>query len=525
MLHNFPFFLILAIGIVFLIMIARKVNVAYPVVLVLAGLGVSFIPGIPKMTLDPELIFIIFLPPLLYEAAWSISWKELWRWRRIISSFAFVVVFFTAFSVALISNYIIPGFSLALGFLLGGIVSPPDAVSAGAIMKFVKVPKRMSSILEGESLLNDASSLIVFRFALVAVATGQFIWYKAALNFSWMVIGGIGVGLLIGFVFMKMHKYLPTDANIDTVLSLVTPYLIYIAAEEVGSSGVLAVVSGGLLLSNNRHKFMNSTSRLRGFNVWESLAFLMNGFVFMLIGLELPEIRTGLENEGVSLNSAIVYGLIVTGLLIVSRIFSFMCAVGVTLVARNYIEVADRNSPGIRGPFILGWAGMRGVVSLAAALSIPITLENGEVFPHRNLILFITFVVILLTLVTQGLTLPWIIGKLHVPDPDHTATKEEEEKLLNQQLSKYSLSYVQSHYADELKRQPIIKQMAIKWEAAASEDDALLNPECLKVYRAILAEQRKWLLDKNKQEVLLDEDMIRQHLHRIDLEEEKLRYA
>ncbi len=175
MIEDFPFYLTLIIIIVLLIMLANKIKVAYPVLLVIAGLVISTIPNIPVIKIDPELIFIIFLPPLLYEAAWTISWKELWKWRRIIGSFAFIVVFLTATTVAFVANHFIPGFSLALGFLLGGIVSPPDAVSAGAILKFVKVPKRMSSILEGESLLNDASSLIIFRFAMIAVATGQFI--------------------------------------------------------------------------------------------------------------------------------------------------------------------------------------------------------------------------------------------------------------------------------------------------------------------------------------------------------------
>ncbi|MFC0183134.1 Na+/H+ antiporter [Pseudarcicella hirudinis] len=409
MLENFPFYLSLIVAILLLIMLANKIKVAYPVLLVLAGLVISFIPGIPAMHIDPELIFIIFLPPLLYEAAWAISWKELWRWRRIISSFAFVVVFFTAMSVAFTANYFIPGFSLALGFLLGGIVSPPDAVSAGAILKFVKVPKRMSSILEGESLMNDASSLIIFRFALIAVATGQFIWYDAALNFGWMLIGGVGTGLLIGWVFMKAHKYLPTDANSDIVLTLVTPYIMYIAAEEMHSSGVLAVVSGGLLLANNRHLFLSSTSRLRGTNVWESLCFVLNGLVFILIGLDLPEITADLD--GVSISSAIGYGVLITLVLILGRILSAYAAVVVTLIARNFITVADRRNPGYKVPFVLGWTGMRGVVSLAAALSIPVQLANGAAFPQRNLILFITFIVILLTLLVQGLTLPYLIRK------------------------------------------------------------------------------------------------------------------
>lgn len=190
-------------AIVLLEMWATKIKVAYPVVLVIAGLLISFIPGLPVIKVNPDLIFFIFLPPLLFEAAWSISLKEMKKWYRMITSFAFLVVFFTALSVALVTNYFIPGFSLALGFLLGGIVSPPDAVSTGAITRFVRIPRSTSAVLEGESLFNDASSLIIFRFALIAVGTGQFVWQEAAMSFVWMLTGGVGIGLLLAWIFVK----------------------------------------------------------------------------------------------------------------------------------------------------------------------------------------------------------------------------------------------------------------------------------------------------------------------------------
>lgn len=201
MVENFVYYLGLVLVIIGAVMLANRLKVAYPIILVIAGLLISFIPGLPKIKIDPELIFIIFLPPLLYEAAFAVSWKEIWKLRRIITSFAFIVVFLTAITVAFVANSYIPGFSLALGFVLGGIVSPPDAVSAGAILKFVKVPKNVSTVLEGESLFNDASSLIIFRFAMVAVATGQFIWQDAALSFGWMVFGGLGIGVVLAFIF------------------------------------------------------------------------------------------------------------------------------------------------------------------------------------------------------------------------------------------------------------------------------------------------------------------------------------
>lgn len=521
MIEDFPFYLSLIVAIILLIMLANKIKVAYPVLLVIAGLAISFIPGIPTIHIDPELIFIIFLPPLLYEAAWAISWKELWKWRRIIGSFAFVVVFLTAISVAFFANYFIPGFSLALGFLLGGIVSPPDAVSASAILKFVKVPKRMSSILEGESLLNDASSLIIFRFAMIAVATGQFIWYEAALSFSWMLVGGIGIGLLIGWIFMKGHKYLPTDANMDTILTIVAPYVMYIAAEEVHSSGVLAVVSGGLLMSNKRHRFLSTTSRLRGVNVWESLSFVLNGLVFLLIGLALPDITSGLE--GVGLSEAIVYGLLVTAVLVVVRILSAYGAVLITLVARNYIPVADTRSPGFKAPAIMGWTGMRGVVSLAAALSIPIHLyEGGPAFPQRNLILFITFIVILTTLLVQGLTLPYLIKKINLPSFNDYLPDEEAEDQIKRQMAKHTVDHITNNYAEVLDRSPFLKQIHENLKGKAdAEAEVKLTTEVKEVYLDVLSTQRIWLLDQKHNDDF-NEDVIKKYLMKIDLEEARI---
>ncbi|RMZ59872.1 Na+/H+ antiporter [Chryseobacterium nematophagum] len=521
MMQDFPFYLLLIVAITLLIMLANKVKVAYPVLLVIAGVFISLLPGVPVVHVDPELIFIIFLPPLLYEAAWAISWKELWKWRRIIGSFAFIVVFLTAISVAFIANYFIPGFSIALGFLLGGIVSPPDAVSAGAILKFVKVPKRLSSILEGESLLNDASSLIIFRFAMIAVATGQFVWYQAAISFSWMLIGGIGVGLCVGWIFMKGQKILPTDANMDTILTIVAPYIMYIAAEEIHGSGVLAVVSGGLFLSNKRHHFLSSSSRLRGVNVWESLVFVLNGLVFMLIGLDLPEIISGLE--GVGLSSAIGYGVLITLVLIIVRILSSYGAVIITLIARNYITVADTRSPGFKAPVVLGWTGMRGVVSLAAALSIPTHIyPGGPIFPQRNVILFITFIVILITLIIQGLTLPYLIKKIALPDYDDHLPNDEADEMIKRELAKLTIMHLNEKYSEDLKKSIFLQQIHEKWKSKIEETDQLLSLEVKLIYLDILNEQRKWLIAQNyEKDRHFDEDLIRKHIMKIDLEEER----
>ncbi|MGV4414008.1 Na+/H+ antiporter [Chryseobacterium sp. T1] len=520
-----PFFLAMIAAIVLLNMWATKLKIAYPILLVIAGLLVSFIPGLPTIKIDPDLIFFIFLPPLLFGACWTISFKEMKKWWRIISSFAFLVVFFTALSVAIAANYFIPGFSIALGFLLGGIVSPPDAVSTGAITKFVKIPKSTSAILEGESLLNDASSLIILRFALVVVGTGQFIWQEAALSFIWMLIGGVSIGLLLAWFFVQVHKRLPTDAPSDIALTLIEPYIMYWVAEQFHSSGVLSVVAGGLYLASKRLVFLNSSSRIMGYNVWGSFVFLLNGIVFLIIGLELPEIVKGIRASGIPLSTAIGYGVLVTVILIAARMVCSYAAMIFTFIFRP--KFAPRSSTRKRQwmlPLVLGWTGMRGVVSLASALAIPITLDNGEAFPHRNLILFITFVAILLTLLVQGLTLPYLIKSMRiyedfVNDDAEVLTRKKMKKDLKQHV----YEHIKNKYDQELYDDTVFDKFLRQWEERAKAiDDSWMNERTKEFFLEILEVQRKYLSDLNRNTVI-DEDIIRQQLYQIDLEEERLK--
>jgi len=519
-----PFLLAMVIVIVLIEMLATQIKVAYPVLLVVAGLLVSFIPHLPAVHINPDLIFFIFLPPLLFEAAWSISFKEMKRWWRIIGSFAFLVVFFTALTVAVLTNYIIPGFSIALGFLLGGIVSPPDAVSTGAITKFVAIPRGTKAILEGESLLNDASSLIIFRFALVAVGTGQFIWQQAAFSFLWMVIGGVGIGLLLAWLFVKAHKRLPTDAPSDIVFTLVEPYVLYWVAEQMHSSGILAVVSGGLYMSTHRLLFLNSTSRVRGYSVWESFVFILNGMVFFIIGLGLPEIVDGLKADGIPLQTAIWYGVIVTGILIAARIICSYAALITTMIFRP--QVMPHSSSRRRRwtlPLLLGWTGMRGVVSLAAALAIPVALENGTAFPHRNLILFITFMVILLTLLIQGLTLPYLIKRSHLFEITSEIPGEEARQKLLKGLKQHTYNHLRNKHDNEHKGDAGLQKLMQHWEAKINAaDDNWMNAQTKDHYLQMLESQRQYLVEQNK-DLKVDEELIRLQLYQIDLEEERLR--
>ncbi|HET6999745.1 MAG TPA: Na+/H+ antiporter [Puia sp.] len=519
----FPLYILMILIIALLIVLAGRIKVAYPILLVLAGLGISFFNGIPKIHIEPRTIFVIFLPPLLYVAAWTISSKELWRWRRIIGSFAFGVVFFTALSVALVANSLIPGFTLALGFLLGGIVSPPDGVSVTEIVKFVKIPKRMSSVLEGESLLNDTASLIIFRFALIAVATGQFIWWKAVLNFGWVVITGIIAGLVVGWIFIQMHKRLSSDTNVDVVLTIIAPYLMYLSGEFIHGSGVIAVIAGGLLLSNKRYMFLKSGTRLRGADVWESLLFVLNGAIFMLLGLDLPQIISALRSESITLSTAIGYSLVIAVVLILSRIIFSFLSVFITLAASRFIKVADDRNPGYKTPLIFGWTGMRGVASLAAALSIPLQMNGGASFPHRSLILFITFVVILFTLLLQGLTLPYLIKRLKPSDYADHLSENEAEVLISRGFEKSAHEYLSGNFGEGNGVSSELHKLVENWIEENPEDKhERIQPVVKKKYLELLNKQRNWLLDENRSNINLDEEIVRKFLLRIDMEEARV---
>ncbi|MEO5635544.1 MAG: Na+/H+ antiporter [Chitinophagaceae bacterium] len=516
--------------ILFIVMLADKIKLAAPILLVIAGLPLGFVPALHNIHIDPELIFVIFLPPLLYEAAWNTSWKDLWKWRRLVSSFAFLIVIVTSCVIAFAAKSIIPGFTLATGFLLGGIISPPDAVAASNVLKNIKVPKRFVTIVEGESLLNDATSLVIFRFALAAVSTGEFVFHKAALSFVLVIVLGIAVGVGVAIIFYAIHRWLPTTTNIDIILTFITPYAMYMAAEAFHFSGVLAVVSGGLYLSARRQSMLSHRSRLQGINVWQAVAFVLNSFVFILIGLEFPVIIQSLGQQGTG--PAIKYSLLITAILILTRLASTYGATGWTIFISRYIKVADP-SPGWKAPLLFGWTGMRGVVSLAAALSIPVALHNGSPFPQRNLILFITFTVIIVTLVLQGLTLPSLVKWVNMPDPDLAMPDSRQTQLIRKKLAAAAVKLLNDKYAAQLEKNNMVKalhqrmqsDMAILDEKIKAEDQKEQDKQAGE-YRLImldlLKEQRTLLLNLNKKETVHD-DIIRQQLELLDLEEEKIR--
>lgn len=520
----------LILSVSFLVVLARKIKIAYPIFLVIAGLILGFIPGIPNVHIDPDLVFLVILPPILFDAAQNTSWKALWKWRRIVSVMALGYVLLTATAVAFISCLIIPGFTLAQGFLLGAIISPPDAAAATSVLQFVKLPKGLVSILEGESLLNDASSLTVFRFALAAIISNNFVWYQAATGFVVVVVSGLAIGLLLGLIFYAISRWVPTNSNLDIAFSLVMPYIIYLTAESVHSSGVLAVVSGGLFISYKNHFVLTHSSRLKSNAVWPSIVFILNAVVFFLIGLQLPEIIHGMKT--VSLGDAFRIALIITLVVIVVRLLSGVLSSWFTRFISRYITVAQ-SRPGWRNPLLASWMGMRGVVSLASALSIPLLLPGGKTFPNRELILFITFVVIIVTLVGQGLTLPAIIKWVKPESLGDERADEQQVLEIELVLLKAAVEEIGTKYHTDLTLNKLLhnKLELLKYKvdlySRSEHDDGKKKAanEMIKRFKSVMAaviEHERTMLHTFRTKDGYDDDIISMIENRLDLEEEGL---
>jgi Na+/H+ antiporter len=528
--ENLLLILALLFAALLLVMLAQKMRIAYPIFLVITGLAIGFIPGIPTIELEPEIIFLIFLPPLLYEAAWYTSWKEFKKWKTSIALLAFGLVFFTSFVVAYAAQSIIPGFTLALGFLLGGIISPPDAVAATTVLKGLKVPRRTLTILEGESLVNDASSLIVFRFALAAVLTSTFSIYQATGQFFLVAGMGVVVGLVGGQIVYFIHRFLPTSPAIDATLTVMTPYVLFLSAEHFHFSGVMAVVSGGLFMSFRAHEvFTDGRNRMNMTAVWHTLIFVMNALVFILIGLALPGIVKGLGS--VSLIEAIKYGLIVSVITILIRLVWVYALVNILPLISG--KFRQRPSPGWKNPLIIGWAGMRGVVSLATALSIPLMMTNGVAFPQRNLIIFITFVVILITLVFQGLTLPLIIRLIKIPELDpvlpdheqHTGIRLRLDIVALQHLSLQEKSYNKDNTLITALKEKLLMEIEGYQKYLTSEETFNTKNSERAEFRQLVSDihalQRKELF-KMRSEKTFTDDVIRSAEHMLDVNDMKI---
>jgi len=515
--------LLLAVAV--LALLARQLHIPYPILFVIGGLLLGLIPKLPKVRLDPELVFLFFLPPLLFPAALFTSWRDFRANLRPISLLAIGLVLFTTIAVALLAHHFM-GLPLAVGFVLGAIISPPDAIAATAIADRLRVPRRIVTILEGESLVNDATALVAYRFAVVAVATGSFSLAKASGQFFIVGIGGILLGLAVGWLAERFHERVD-DAPIEITVSLLTPFAAYLPAEHLGVSGVLAVVTAGLYLGRRMPEILTFRTRLQGGPVWDMVEFLLTGFVFILIGLQLPEVLRALSGNAIPIRQLVWYALVISLAVILIRILWVFPATYLPRLLFKTIRARDPY-PSWRHVTIVAWTGMRGVVSLAAALALPLTIQDGSPFPGRDLILFLTFIVILATLVVQGLSLPPLIRWLGIKDDGAAEKEEREARLKANQAALARLNEIAERdpaKADALQRLRIEYEDRIRQLESyenAGTPRGLFSSEYEHLSYEALRVERRIILQLRNTGVINDE--VLRHIQRdIDLAEARLR--
>jgi Na+/H+ antiporter len=405
--------LMLMVAVGALSVLAGLVRVPYPILLVLGGLVLGFVPGVPRAELPPELVLVLFLPPLLYQAAFFSSPRDLRADARAITLLAVGLVLATMGAVAVVAHDLV-GLPWAAGFALGAIVSPTDPLAATAIARRLGVPRRLVTLLEGESLVNDATALVAYRIAVAAAVGGSFVAWEAGLRFLAGVAGGVAIGLLVGWLVAEVRRRLD-DPPVEIVVSVVTGYAAYLPAERLGVSAVVAAVTAGLYVGWRAPELASPGTRLLGFSFWEVLVYLLNAILFILVGLQLHPILSELSDSSVV--TLVGQGALVSAVVIAVRLgWEFTVPYLVRMLDRRPSQRARRSGP--RERLVVGWSGMRGAVSLAAALALP------EDFPQRNLIIFVTFAVMLATLVLQGLSLPWLIRALALHRDDSEAQEE-----------------------------------------------------------------------------------------------------
>lgn len=404
--------------------LARRVPVPLPILLIVAGIGISFVPHFGELSLEPSIFFMLFIPPLLFAEGWQFPKREFVELRYSIFMLAFGLVFATTLIVGYVVHWMIPSLPLAAAFALGAVISPTDAVAVSEVTHKLKLPARMVAVLNGESLINDASGLVAFKFAVAAVVTGMFSVSAATLEFLYLALGGTLIGLFVAFVIQWLRLQLQRrgmeDPGVQIALSLFTPFAAYLAAEDLHVSGILAVVAAGIYAGIDDNKHLTLETRMRAWNVWEMLIFLFNGLVFVLLGLQLPGVLARIQ--GYSWSELLLYASVVYAVVVAVRLAWIFPGSRVSLWL-NRLHYPNLQPPHWRDVFIAGWAGVRGSVTLAAALSLPLMAGAVE-FPQRDLIIFLATSVIVLTLLINGLTLPFFIRRLRVSD-DGSIEREE----------------------------------------------------------------------------------------------------
>ncbi|MFM7347797.1 MAG: Na+/H+ antiporter [Tagaea sp.] len=496
-------------------------RVPYPVLLVIAGMLLAFVPGLPQVELDPTLVLALFLPPLLFASAYYTSWREFRLYLRPILMLAIGLVTATTLGVGVAFKYLVPEVPWAAAFLLGAIVSPPDAVAAAAIMERLKLPKRIVAILEGESLVNDATGLVLYKFALAATLTGAFSIWEAAGTFAIYAVGGTALGYGIGLGAVAVMKRLH-ETLLQIVFSFVVPYVAFLLGEQIHVSGVLAVVAAGLVLGWHAPEFFAPEARVQGHMVWNAVVFVLNALVFVLIGLELDGIVQRLA--AYTLPQLLGWATAISLVAILIRVaWVFPNAYWPYLFASVRETEAKPHPAWVT---IAGWCGMRGVVSLAAAQAIPYSMAQGEPFPARDLIVFLSFAVIFATLVVQGTTLGPLIRWLKVGgDRD----EEEEEELARRKMAHAGMAELEAQVAVDLVALEIAPAIRRTYEARgreaaptqAEKEFDLARAQARRVRAALIGAERKRLL-KLRREREIGDGVLHKLLRELDIEEMRL---
>ncbi len=526
--HVEPIILLLLVCIVALATLAKRANTPYPIVLVIAGLFLSLIPRVPHIELNPDVVFLLFLPPLLFSAAYQTSWRD---FRYHISSIALLalgLVSFTVYGVAIATHWILPEFTWREGLVLGAVVCTTDAIAATSIARRLGLPSRLTDVIEGESLVNDASGLLALQITVAMVVTGHTSKLHERMSLLlYLIVTSVIIGLLIAKLVAVLVARID-DAPVEITISLITPYFAYLAAESIHSSGVLATVACGMYLGHQSSLLFSTRARLQGNAVWETLSFVFNGVVFILIGLQLPYALSQIQE--LSLGRLLVTGLLVSAVVILLRLIWIYPGALASHWIRTHLQHQRNPIPSAGQMFIAGWAGMRGVVALAAAISLPKLLADGSPFPARNIIIFLTFCVIFVTLVGQGLTLPFFIRKLGLAAS--TAENPEEQRARYAMIDA-ALAYLEaSRDADPRQFAPVydelirIQKHHVNLLPGPRHADTGYTAQEYELYleltRSIRALQRAALLNLRNQNKINDE-VLRRLEQELDLFE--LRYA
>jgi Na+/H+ antiporter len=518
-------FLLLLLFVVAFGTLARKLEVPYPIVLVIAGGLLGFVPGIPRVALNPDIIFFVILPPLLYSAAWVTSWREFSYGLVSILLLAVGLVFFTVIGVAESAHWLFAGFDWKLGLILGAIIAPTDAIAATSIAERVGIPRRIRDLIEGESLVNDATGLLALEFGIAIVFRNETPTVVSGIaRLAYLTFAGIAVGLMVGWIADWIEHHID-DGPIEIALSILIPYAAYLTADKLRASGVLAVVACGLYLSRRSSGFFSPQVRLQAWAVWDALEFILNGLVFVLIGLQLPYVLDGIHNY--SHRTLILYGAMFSALVIALRMVWVFPGTHVAYWLRTHMLHQKFTRPTARGALILGWTGMRGVIALAAAIALPQTLADGSPFPRRNLIIFLAFSVIFVTLVLQGLTLPWLVRILGIAD---TSGSNVEEETARKEILEAALAYLdESRQNDTAEFAAIYDDLTghyrhrltdvIGKKDGESESSPEHHQRLSRISRDLLRLERQTAVGLRNQGRINDETL-RQLEHELDLREE-----